>query len=59
MQGLATGLMATGVQVTDFGLASTPGMFMSTVKSASEESDYDVFKGAVMITVSHLPFNRS
>lgn len=55
-QGLAEGFMATGVAVTDFGLASTPAMFMATVKPAL---DQDVFDGAVMITASHLPFNRN
>lgn len=55
-QGLAEGLMANGVAVTDFGLASTPAMFMATVKPAL---DQEVFDGSVMITASHLPFNRN
>ena len=42
-----------GVQVYDCGLASTPAMFMSTVFPA-----YGC-DGAVMITASHLPFNRN
>ena len=42
-----------GVAVTDIGMASTPAMFMSTVTG---EVPYD---GAVMITASHLPFNRN
>ncbi len=42
-----------GLQVTDFGMASTPAMFMSTV---TEGYLYD---GSVMITASHLPFNRN
>ncbi len=42
-----------GIQVTDFGMASTPAMFMSTV---TEGYKYD---GSVMITASHLPFNRN
>jgi len=58
-QGLATGLMASGVQVTDFSLASTPAMFMSTIQSATALGHDDVFDGAVMITASHLPFNRN
>lgn len=37
----------------DCGLVSTPAMFLSTVLP---ESDFD---GAVMITASHLPFNRN
>lgn len=42
-----------GVHVMDCGLASTPAMFMSTV---FPEIHAD---GAVMITASHLPFNRN
>ena len=46
-------LSSYGVHVYDCGLASTPAMFMSTVFS---ETACD---GAVMITASHLPFNRN
>lgn len=42
-----------GICITDFGMASTPAMFMSTV---TEGYAYD---GSVMITASHLPFNRN
>ena len=42
-----------GLQVTDFGMASTPAMFMSTVTEGYR------FDGSVMITASHLPFNRN
>ena len=42
-----------GLNVTDFGMASTPAMFMSTV------TDGYNFDGSVMITASHLPFNRN
>ena len=42
-----------GLQVTDLGMASTPAMFMSTVTDGYQ---YD---GSVMITASHLPFNRN
>ena len=42
-----------GVSVTDFGMASTPAMFMCTVTKGYE------FDGSVMITASHLPFNRN
>ena len=52
--GYITSAMAEqGVAVTDFGLASTPAMFMSTV------TDGYKFDGSVMITASHLPFNRN
>ena len=42
-----------GLEVTDFGMASTPAMFMSTVTEGY------AFDGSVMITASHLPFNRN
>lgn len=42
-----------GMQVTNFGMASTPAMFMSTVTPGH------AYDGAVMITASHLPFNRN
>ncbi|MGI6579732.1 MAG: phosphomannomutase/phosphoglucomutase [Saccharofermentanales bacterium] len=50
---LMSGLASKGVKLTDFGIASTPAMFMSTVQ---EENAFD---GAIMITASHLPFNRN
>ncbi len=46
-------LVAKGVKVLDCGLASTPAMFMSTV---FDETKAD---GAIMLTASHLPFNRN
>ena len=46
-------MVAQGICVTDFGMASTPAMFMATVTKGYE---YD---GTVMITASHLPFNRN
>ena len=46
-------MVQQGLQVTNFGMASTPAMFMSTV---TEGYTYD---GSVMITASHLPFNRN
>ena len=42
-----------GIEVTDFGMASTPAMFMATITEGYE------FDGTVMITASHLPFNRN
>lgn len=42
-----------GLHVTNFNMASTPAMFMATV---TEGYAYD---GSVMITASHLPFNRN
>jgi phosphomannomutase len=49
----AHGLTAQGCKVIDCKLATTPAMFMSIV---FPETKYD---GAVMITASHLPFNRN
>ena len=46
-------MVIEGINVTDFGLASTPAMFMSTI------TDGYKFDGSVMITASHLPFNRN
>ena len=46
-------MVQQGLQVTDFGMASTPAMFMSTVTEGY------LFDGSVMITASHLPFNRN
>ncbi len=51
--GLANGMRAMGANVLDFAIASTPAMFMSTV-TAGYECD-----GAIMLTASHLPFNRN
>lgn len=41
------------VKVSDFGLASTPAMFMSCI------SPDHIYDGAIMLTASHLPFNRN
>ena len=46
-------MVQQGLRVTDFGMASTPAMFMSTVTEGYQ------FDGSVMITASHLPFNRN
>lgn len=46
-------MVAQGLKITDFGMASTPAMFMSTVTEGYN------FDGSVMITASHLPFNRN
>ncbi len=50
---LCDAMVQSGIQVTDLGMASTPAMFMATV---TEGYSYD---GSVMITASHLPFNRN
>ena len=46
-------ITAAGVKTLDCGLASTPAMFMSIVLP---ETNTD---GSIMITASHLPFNRN
>lgn len=48
-----TEMAKEGANVTNIGLASTPSLFMSTI---TQSSDFD---GAVMVTASHLPFNRN
>lgn len=54
LSGWLCGAMAeAGLDITDFGMASTPAMFMCTVTEGYE------FDGSVMITASHLPFNRN
>lgn len=47
------GMKAAGAAVTRCGLATTPSMFMSIV------FDKTAFDGSVMITASHLPYNRN
>ena len=51
--GVLEGLKCQGTLAVDCSLASTPSMFMSTVLP---QLSYD---GAIMITASHLPFNRN
>ena len=46
-------MVQQGIAVTNFGMASTPAMFMATITEGYE------FDGTVMITASHLPFNRN
>ena len=46
-------LAACGAAVTDLGLCTTPAMFMTTVTGENP------FEAAVMITASHLPWNRN
>ena len=46
-------MVQQGIHVTNFGMASTPAMFMATVTEGY------TFDGTIMITASHLPFNRN
>ncbi len=50
---ISSAMVESGLNVTDFGMASTPAMFMATVTKGYE------FDGTIMITASHLPFNRN
>ena len=52
-QAILAAMQEVGAAVYDCGLASTPAMFMSTIFE-----DYQC-DGAIMITASHLPFNRN
>ncbi len=49
----AEALLSVGVRVFDYGLASTPAMFMTTVTPGY------LVDGSIMFTASHLPFNRN
>ena len=53
LQAVMEGITTAGSRVYDFEMASTPAMFMSTVTPGF---DCD---GAIMLTASHLPFNRN
>lgn len=53
MQAFKHGVLRTGANAVDCGLSTTPAMFMSTI------FDKTNYHGAVMLTASHLPFNRN
>ncbi len=57
LEGLLQGFCKGGVQVFDAALASTPAMFMATI--FEDVKDGGACDGAIMITASHLPFNRN
>ncbi len=50
---IADEMSKEGISVTDMGLTSTPAMFMTT------KTEGYMFDGAVMVTASHLPYNRN
>ena len=52
-QAVIEGIAIAGCRVYNFDIASTPAMFMSTV---TDGFDCD---GSIMLTASHLPFNRN
>lgn len=49
----ARGICRTGASVMDFGMCTTPAMFMCTITSGFEP------EGSVMITASHHPWNKN
>lgn len=53
LKAVSEGLIEAGIEVFSFGLASTPAMFMSIVMGEKP------MHGAIMLTASHLPFNRN
>ncbi|XP_020685409.1 uncharacterized protein LOC110101725 isoform X1 [Dendrobium catenatum] len=54
---ISRGLASAGLDVVHYGLASTPAMFNSTI---SENEDFFCpVDGSIMITASHLPYNRN
>ncbi|WP_242024733.1 MULTISPECIES: phosphomannomutase/phosphoglucomutase [unclassified Phormidium] len=53
MQAVIEGMASLGCRVMDVAMASTPAMFMATVLPEF------ACHGAIMMTASHLPFNRN
>lgn len=53
LKALISGASKKGAHIFDAGLASTPAMFISCI-----DKDF-AFDGAIMITASHLPWNRN
>ncbi|CAH9119020.1 unnamed protein product [Cuscuta europaea] len=54
---VSLGLARAGAEVIQYGLASTPAMFYSTL---TDNEDYLCpADGSIMITASHLPYNRN
>lgn len=53
MEAFMNGILSTGANGVDCEISSTPAMYMSTI---FESTKYD---GAVMLTASHLPYNRN
>ncbi|KAL5990638.1 hypothetical protein ACLOJK_011541 [Asimina triloba] len=54
---VSRGLAGAGLQVIQYGLASTPAMFNSTL--TEDEKFFCPVDGSIMITASHLPYNRN
>ncbi|KAK9019500.1 hypothetical protein V6N11_054018 [Hibiscus sabdariffa] len=54
---VSRGIASAGLEVVQYGLASTPAMFNSTL--TEDEAFLCPADGAIMITASHLPYNRN
>lgn len=54
---VARGITRAGLEVVLYGLASTPAMFYSTI--TEREDMFCPVDGSIMITASHLPYNRN
>ncbi|TXG49537.1 hypothetical protein EZV62_025412 [Acer yangbiense] len=54
---VSRGLAGAGLDVVQYGLASTPAMFNSTL--TKDDAFLCPVDGGIMITASHLPFNRN
>jgi phosphomannomutase len=54
---ISRGLAGAGLEVVLYGLASTPAMFNSSL--TKDEAFLCPVDGSIMITASHLPFNRN
>ncbi|KAH1045817.1 hypothetical protein J1N35_036601 [Gossypium stocksii] len=54
---VSRGIASAGLDVVQYGLASTPAMFNSTL--TEDEAILCPADGAIMITASHLPYNRN
>ena len=53
LKAAADGISRAGANVFDFGLCTTPAMYMSTITSGTDAD------GAIMITASHHPWNKN
>ncbi|KAK9158391.1 hypothetical protein Scep_004965 [Stephania cephalantha] len=54
---VSRGISGAGLDVIQYGLASTPAMFNSTI--TEDEEFCCPVDGSIMITASHLPYNRN
>ncbi|XP_010032194.2 phosphomannomutase/phosphoglucomutase isoform X5 [Eucalyptus grandis] len=54
---VSRGISSMGVDVIQYGLASTPAMFNSTL--TEDDAFLCPVDGSIMITASHLPYNRN